>query len=342
MDYKISNISVKSGSRLNERLTYAIRPDGEPLTIPLAIVNGKKSGPVLCLNTGTHGDEPEGTIAILDILEEIEPSSLSGVLVGIPALNVTAFTSKVSVDVSGIRENPLDWKNLARIFPGNPQGTVTDRLADTVVKEILPKVDYVLDFHSGGSRGTSHFISGFVGVDNELGAKSMELAKMFPIETLWRISPWAKFASTCIDNNTPISIIETTGQGRADKRDVDVLKIGIRNIMIKLKMIDGKISNLPKKRELIDSETYIYAKVGGILRPNVTTGDKVKKGEKIGNVINVFGEVNEKVVAPHDGIVTGVRTKPVAWAGEPLYLIGKMMNINDAFKPRDKDYVTPP
>ena len=167
MDFTISNISVKSGTRLNERLTYAKKPDGEPLTIPLSIINGKNSGPVLCLNTGTHGDEPEGTIAILDILEEIDPLNFSGVLVGIPALNVSAFTSKVSVDVSGIRENHLDWKNLARIFPGNPQGTVTERLADTVVKEIIPKVDYVVDFHSGGSRGTSHFISGFVGVDND-------------------------------------------------------------------------------------------------------------------------------------------------------------------------------
>ena len=206
MYFTISNISVKSGTRLNERLTYAKKPDGEPLTIPLSIINGKNSGPVLCLNTGTHGDEPEGTIAILDILEEIDPLNFSGVLVGIPALNVSAFTSKVSVDVSGIRENPLDWKNLARIFPGNPQGTVTERLADTVVKEIIPNVDYVVDFHSGGSRGTSHFISGFVGVDNDLGKKSMELAKMFPIKTLWRISPWAKFASTCIDKKTPISI----------------------------------------------------------------------------------------------------------------------------------------
>ena len=164
----------------------------------------------------------------------------------------------------------------------------------------------------------------------------------FQSYSLWRISPWAKFASTCIDKKTPISVIETTGQGRADKKDVDILKIGIRNVMKKLNMIDGNISNLPKNRELIDTETYIYAKVGGILRPNVTTGDKVKKGEKIGEVINIYGEVNEKVVSPHDGIVTGVRTKPVAWAGEPLYLVGKMMKLSDAFKPRDKDYVTPP
>ena len=342
MVFKISNISVENGKRVNDRLTFAKKPDGEALTIPLSIINGMQSGPVLCLNTGTHGDEPEGTIAILEILEETDPSNLSGVLVGIPALNVSAFTSKVSVDVSGIRENPLDWKNLARIFPGNPQGTVTERLADFVVKEILPMVDFVLDFHSGGSRGTSHFIAGFVGVDNELGIKSMELAEMFPIKTLWRISPWAKFASTCIDNNIPISVIETTGQGRADKRDVDVLKIGIRNVMKKLKMVPGTISELPQERECIDSETYLYAKVGGILRPHVITGDKVKQGDIIGSVIDIHGEINEKVISPHDGIVTGVRTKPVAWAGEPLFLVGKIMSINDAFKQRDDNYITPP
>ena len=157
---------------MNTKIAYAKTPTGEDLIIPLIIVNGSLPWPVLCLNTGTHGDEPEGTIAILEILDEIDPEKLTGVLVGIPALNIPAFTAKVSVNVSGIRENPLDWKNLARIFPGNAKGTVTERLADTVINEIFPRVDYVLDFHSGGSRGTSHLIAGFVGVNNELGKKS--------------------------------------------------------------------------------------------------------------------------------------------------------------------------
>ena len=112
--------------------------------------------------------------------------------------------------------------------------------------------------------------------------------------------------------------------------------------MKKLNMINGSISNVPRFRECIDTETYIYAKVGGILRPYVETGDRVKKGAKIGSVINIYGQNNEVVISPHNGIVTGIRTSPVAWAGEPLFLIGKIMNINDAFKERDESYITPP
>ena len=155
------------GRRLDGELPFARRPDGAPLGIPMVIVHGAQPGPVLCLNSGTHGDEPEGTLAILDIAAELDPEALSGTLIGIPVLNILAFTAKASLDVSGVRETPVDWKNLARIFPGRADGTVTERLAHTVVSEIVPRVDAVVDFHSGGTRGTSHWITGFVGAAGE-------------------------------------------------------------------------------------------------------------------------------------------------------------------------------
>ena len=119
----------------------------------MVILHGARPGPVLCLNSGTHGDEPEGTLAILDIVAEIDPQALAGTLIGIPVLNVLAFMGKSSLDVSGVRETPVDKKNLARTFPGRADGTVTERLAYTVVSEIIPHVDAVIDFHSGAPGG---------------------------------------------------------------------------------------------------------------------------------------------------------------------------------------------
>ena len=174
--------------------------------------------PVLCLNSGTHGDEPEGTLAILDIAAELDPEALSGTLIGIPVLNILAFTAKASLDVSGVRETPVDWKNLARIFPGRADGTVTERLAHTVVSEIVPRVDAVVDFHSGGTRGTSHWITGFVGAAGEAGRKSLALAELFPLKTLWRVSPWSKFSASCIEQGVQVAVIETTGPGPGRRR----------------------------------------------------------------------------------------------------------------------------
>jgi predicted deacylase len=323
--FEIDGNVVKPGSRANLALPFMRTPDGGELTIPVIVMHGSAAGPALYLNSGTHGDEPEGTMAILDIAEELDPRVLKGTLVGVPALNVQAFVAKASVDVAGVRETPLDWKDLARVFPGKPDGTATERLAHAVCSKILPRVNYAIDFHSGGTRGTSYLISGFVGVEGELGRKSYEVAKLFPFETLWRVSPWAKFASACAERNVVAVVVETTGQGRADSGDVEALKVGIRNVMKSLGMIDGTVEGLPSTRRCIDTETYLYASEGGILRPRVETGNLVEEGQVIGEVLDIYGRVNEQIRSPLAGIVTGVRTKPVVWAGDPTFLVANFI-----------------
>ncbi len=329
-NFRLGPLEVPPGRRLEGELPFARRPDGVPLGIPMVIVHGAQPGPVLCLNSGTHGDEPEGTLAILDIAAELDPQALSGTLIGIPVLNILAFTAKASLDVSGVRETPVDWKNLARIFPGRADGTVTERLAHTVVSEIVPRVDAVIDFHSGGTRGTSHCITGFVGAAGELGRKSLALAELFPLKTLWRVSPWSKFSASCIEQGVQVAVVETTGQGRADEEDVAVLKAGIRNVLRYLGMTPGAIEGIPEDRRCIDTETYVYADHGGISRPVVTTGELVTAGQPIGTICDVYGSVNQEVTAPHDGLVTGIRTKPVVWAGEPVFLVANFIELEDA------------
>lgn len=323
--FEIDGVTVEPATKAKVSLPFMRTPDGSQSTIPMLIVHGVEPGPVLYLNSGTHGDEPEGTLAIIDIVQEIDPQALRGTVVGVPVLNVSAFIGKASIDVAGVRETPLDWKNLARVFPGRPDGTFTERLAHAVCAEILPRVNYAIDFHSGGTRGTSHLISGFVGAEGALGQKSLEVAKLFPIETLWRVSPWAKFASACVERGIPVVVIETTGQGRADAHDVELLKVGVRNVMRFLRMVNGTVENLPEARRCIDTETYLYASAGGILRPSVKTGEMIRQGQALGIVIDIFGLVNEEIRSPLDGIVTGIRTKPVVWAGDPVFLVANFI-----------------
>ena len=342
-NFTIGGITVELGTRKDDLLEVAPLPDGNVFGIPIIIINGAKPGPVLCINSGTHGDEPEGTLAITDLASEIDPKKLTGTLVLIPVLNVPAFIGKASIDVSGIRENPIDWKNLARTFPGNPEGTMTERLADTVVKKILPKIDYAIDCHSGGTRGTSHWISGYAGVEKEkLSKKSMEIAKSFPLKTLWRIPPWAKFATCCVEKDVAVCVVETTGQGRADDSDIDVLIKGFRNVMINLGMIKGELAPVPVDRKCIDSETYLYAEYTGILRAKVKTGELIKEDQLLGVVQDFYGNVKQEVKAPLTGIATGVRTKPMVWAGEPVFLIANFIEEGSVSPTSARTDITPP
>ena len=77
-NFTIGGITVELGTRKDDLLEVAPLPDGNVFGIPIIIINGAKPGPVLCINSGTHGDEPEGTLAITDLAREIDPKKLTG------------------------------------------------------------------------------------------------------------------------------------------------------------------------------------------------------------------------------------------------------------------------
>ena len=323
--FQIGPISVDPGSRAHVDLPVMQQPDAKTLGIPLIIIHGNKEGPRLYVSAGVHGDEPDGTAAILDVANSLDADKLAGTFIGAPVVSVPAYLAKASVDVGGIRENPLDWKNLAREYPGRPEGTVTERIADVITNQIFASIDYAIDLHSGGTRGTSVHLAGFVGIEGELGELSFELAKLFPMEIIWRASPWAKISAVAIDKGVPLVISEVTGQGRADDWDVEANFTGVRNVMKHLGMIEGELEGIPDQRRFIDSETYIYSKIGGLLRAKVNTGQSIEDGQLLGIVQDINGTTVEEVFSPLEGIVTGIRTKPVVWAGETLFLVANFI-----------------
>src|SRR5690606_24870421 len=110
--------------------------------IPLAVIrNG--SGPTALFTGGNHGDEYEGPLALYELARTLDPKAVSGTVIIVPAMNYPAFRA-------GTRTSPIDKGNMNRIFPGRPDGTVTEKIADFFQRELLPRADIVLDFHSGG------------------------------------------------------------------------------------------------------------------------------------------------------------------------------------------------
>jgi len=343
--FRLGAIEVQPGSRVHAKLPVMQQPDGGMLGIPVIIIHGASDGPRVYVSAGVHGDEPDGTAAVVDVANSLDPSQLAGTFLGAPVVNVPAYLAKASVDVAGIRENPLDWKNLARVYPGRSDGTATERIAYVVSSQIFPAVDYAIDLHSGGARGTSLHLAGFVGVEGKLGRISLELAKLFPMETIWRASPWAKISAVAIEKGVPLVLSEVTGQGRADNWDVEANVVGVRNIMKHLGMIEGEVERVPERRRYIDSETYIFARNGGFLRPSVKTGDLIHEGQLIGITQDLYGNTLEEISSPLDGIVTGIRTKPVAWGGEMLFLVAGFIpdpSQEGLAKTGVADHITPP
>ena len=112
------------------------------IVIPITVAkNG--IGPTILFTGANHGDEYEGPVALFDLANQIKVDNISGRVIIIPGMNYPAFQA-------GKRVSPIDGGNMNRVFPGNPQGTFTEKIADYFNRTLLPMADFVVDFHSGG------------------------------------------------------------------------------------------------------------------------------------------------------------------------------------------------
>jgi predicted deacylase len=322
--FKVGPIVVEPGTKAFIEFPVAPSPDGKTVGIPLIIVNGLKEGATLLAAGGEHPDEFEGIRAIQDVGQELEPEKLSGTFMGAPVLNVPACIAKISHDVSSMRESPIDFKNLGTVAPGNAGGTVTERISDAFYNELLVKADYAMNLHAGGDRGTSVPLAGYYDVEGDFGKASYEMARLFPIELLWQLRKGTAFEAA-YERGVPLIYAELNGEGRARSQDVQIYVTGIKNVMKHLGMLEGTIEGVPEKRRIIEPETYLDSKGSGFLRPVVETGQLVSEGQFLGELLDIYGRKVEEIRVPFDGIVTGIRTKPVAWPNERLFLVSRFV-----------------
>ncbi|MFL6535947.1 MAG: succinylglutamate desuccinylase/aspartoacylase family protein, partial [Pseudomonas sp.] len=110
--------------------------------IPITVIQ-RGSGPTALLSGGNHGDEYEGPVALSKLAQQLTAEEVSGRVIIVPFMNTPAFHA-------GRRTSPIDKGNLNRSFPGRPDGTVTEKIADYFNRTLLPLADIVLDIHSGG------------------------------------------------------------------------------------------------------------------------------------------------------------------------------------------------
>ena len=113
------------------------------IPIPIVVLrNG--DGPTALLVSGTHGDEYEGQVALCNLTKSLDPARIQGRVIILPAANFPAA-------LAGRRTSPIDEGNLNRLFPGDPDGMVTEQIAYHIEHELVPMADLVCDLHSGGS-----------------------------------------------------------------------------------------------------------------------------------------------------------------------------------------------
>ncbi|MCB2222517.1 MAG: succinylglutamate desuccinylase/aspartoacylase family protein [Bacteroidetes bacterium] len=140
--FTVGSIEAKSGEKVSDSLIVEKGFD-EGTFIPITIINGAKSGPVLTLVAGVHGTEYVPIISLQQLLNEINPNELSGTIIMVHIANIPSFSGRA------VYSSPIDNKNLNRCFPGKNKGTISERIAYTITNEIIKKSDYYIDLHGG-------------------------------------------------------------------------------------------------------------------------------------------------------------------------------------------------
>ncbi len=320
MSFTIGNVRAEPGTKATGFLPVS---ETAIMTVqmPVVIVNGAKPGPKVCFTAGVHGGEYSSIEAVIRITQMVKPEDLSGTLYTVPVVNVTSFESRgPQGGLSQPFHNRIDSLNLARLFPGHPDGTATHRLAYVLLNEVLTKADYYVDFHGGDMNEEllDYVYVAKIG-DEKVDKPSLEiLGKSFDCEIISTNSSTIGTIGSAAHRGIPSGLAEAGGYGRLMEDKVQWHLNAMQNILKRLNMIDGEPSLTPEQR--IRSKYVIGAKKGGLFygKPIRTT---VRKDEVIGEIKNFFGEILDSIKSPVDGIIAFRRAILPCSTGDRIFAI---------------------
>lgn len=324
---RAGNITVEPGEKKHNVLEIPdVFPDGMHVEIPYTVFNGANNGPWLHIQVAQHGVEVHALEAIRRVVNEINLDKLNGALVYcLP--NPIAFRQSETVMSYDFIPGGMN-----RVWPGKPGGSLTERMAYTIFTNLIKeKAEYVIDFHTGRRQAPvwvfyeAHGVS--PEVPKEVADKSERMAKVFGAELLYLEAEAYGGGNTCrgaaVDHGIPGIVPEIGGESHFNSDQVEIAYRGLKNIMIDLGMIPGKIV-LPEKQVVIkwiidSSKITARAEKGGVFIPELKIADRVSKGDTLGFIYSprTFEEI-AKVKSPQDGLVFSIVENPIVVAGQSI------------------------
>ena len=283
------------------------------IQVPIIIERGKKDGPTLLITGGIHGNEINGIEIVRQLVAKKYNKPDSGMVICIPVVNVFGFLNQK-------RQFP-DGRDLNRVFPGSPRGSLASRFAYHIIKEIVPLVDYCIDYHTGGD---SRFNMPQIRVGAE-DSENLALAKVFnPPFIIQSARREKSFRETLHKLDKKVLLFEGGKSIHIDKVVTQMGIAGALRIMQHLGMrrFDREIDELVVKEfepVILHNTQWIRAKYSGMFHPFVDLGKKVKKGDTLGSISGPFGYFERKIKAPHTGYLICINEAPIVTQGDAIF-----------------------
>lgn len=304
----LAGVTVLPGHRTTIDLEVAQLYTHSPLGTPVEVVNGKYEGPILLVSAAIHGDELNGVEAVRQLLNRVKPSSLKGVLIAVPVVNVFGFVHKS-------RYLP-DRRDLNRCFPGSERGSIASRLAFQFFNQIVRHSTHIIDLHTGALHRSNlpQVRANLANPATEAMARAF--AAPIVIDAGLRDGSLRAVAESL---DIPVITYEGGEALRFDPLAIGAAVNGTLGVMRELGMI-----RKTRRKGLIDpviarATSWIRADENGILRSQVQLGDRVKKGQTLAYVSAPLGLNEGTIKAPSGGVVIGQLTLPLVNEGDAVF-----------------------
>lgn len=302
-------VDVDPGETTRIRVPIASYVDSSPITVPVQITRGREVGPVLYVQGGMHGDEMTGIEVCRLFLEAVPGLDFRGTVVGVPVANVPSHLTRSR----GFENEERRLMDLNRIFPGTDEGLLSERIAHILMTEFVRHADLTVDLHSALAGCT---IAPFTYVDpaDDAGG-TLEVreiaAQAFGTPYIYYKARGAKLGTSDLSRSLaaqadaagyPVVLAEMGESLRVSREFVRMGTLGLINVMRCLGMVDGDAPSQVAQRRF-STIHVVHVNTGGGLRMEVSLGDEVGAGQRVGTVVDVFGRPVEVLNAPAQGFV---------------------------------------
>jgi predicted deacylase len=292
-------------------------PDGGEAFIALTLVNGAEDGPILWIGSTIHGREIPGIEVIRQLTREVvNPNELRGALVCAMPLNPYGFQMQQHVV-------PQDGGNINARFPGDPEGTLSDRLAYVIRTQGVAHCDYVIDFHANEPGGIE-FACATPCADKEVQRRSVEVAEAFgfPVVRIPReMWDYDRSLIACAqDAGKPAILPEPLCQGVLDSNSIKSAVRGVMNVMVHVGMVNGEVQ--PQTGIKVRGGHFVIVNArtrkSGLADYLVDGGDWVEAGQALAIVRDPWGNELDRVVSPTRACVRSTAPVSIVNAGQVL------------------------
>jgi hypothetical protein len=313
MPITLETLTGESGSKRRGLLPI----EGTGIEMPITVVRGRTSGPTVLVTGGVHGGEYPSIESAIRLARELDPQQCAGRVVIVHIYGISAFHARLQYLV------PEDGKNPNRVFPGRATGTVSERMAYTVMETLAAQADAWVDLHGGDIHEALEpfTICPDAGApDVVAGSKAMAEAFGIPNIILSSVIAGGTYGAAAA-RGIPAILAEAGGLGRLDEASVGVLSRGLRNVLRHLRVLPGELEAVPAATYM-DQFAWLRAEHRGCWYPAVRAGQRVDADDVVGVIKDYWGEPIVEIRSPAGGIVLFIVTSLAINPADPLIAVG--------------------